>query len=233
MSRHGVSMVCPWVLAENRAESKMEITSGINIQSSTSIESDEEYVSSSESTDSFDSELSTDSEDELSSTGSSCDVSSSSYRSSRRSNVQTQPTLSVLNSGLEEYETPLFEGSQVTVFDSYLLLYQFSLKHSLTKLAFQELIDLVNLHLPTARISTLYKLQKFFVEHFQLGKPISKLYCQQCHHLMKSGESTCPNECDTTTCRFVSVPIKQQVKRILESKLHVYKNLCVHVCCLL
>lgn len=149
-----------------------------------------------------------DSDDDLGSrSSSSSDISSCSSVSSelRSSEPTPQPTLRF--SGLEEFETLLYKGSQVTVLDSYLLLYQYALQHSLTKLAFQELIDLVNVHLPSAEISTLYKLQKFFLQQFQLGKPVSK---------PGIGESTCPNACDATTSRFVYVPLKQQIKRILE-----------------
>ena len=135
--------------------------------------------------------------------------------------------------GLDEYEVPLFEGSEMTVLDSYLLLYQYALKHSLTKLAFQEMIDLVNVHLPHgARITTIYKLKKFFLEHFQVCKAIVKPYCRKCHHLLISGDtSVCPNGCDAEISGFVYVPIEEQVKRILEGQ-YIY-TLTIFESCIL
>ena len=98
--------------------------------------------------------------------------------------------------------------------DSYLLLYQFALRHGLTKLAFQELIDLVSVHLPSTRIT---KLQKFFVEHFRTVRPTSKKYCRKCHHLFEDSESACPNgNCDGEISQFVYIPVGTQIKRMLE-----------------
>lgn len=76
-------------------------------------------------------------ESDKSESSTSCDSSSISSCSSPREAAGTMRF-----SGLHEYEVPLFEGSEMTVLDSYLLLYQYALKHSLTKLAFQEMIEL-------------------------------------------------------------------------------------------
>ena len=63
---------------------------------------------------------------------------------------------------------PLFEGSEVSVLESYLMLLQYSLRHSLTKKAFSELLDLVIAHLPnTAKCATsIYKLKQFLLKCF-------------------------------------------------------------------
>ena len=125
-------------------------------------------------------------------------------------------TKSLRFSGLSQYESPLFDGAEITILDSYLILYQFALRHSLTKLGFQELIDLVSVHLPNTRITTVYKLKKFFVEHFQTVQPTGKEYCRKCHHLFKDSEFVCVNGCNGEISQFVYVPIEAQIKRILE-----------------
>ena len=46
------------------------------------------------------------------------------------------------------FSEPLYTGAKLTVLDSYLLLYQFFLRHFLSKKAFSELITLISVHLP-------------------------------------------------------------------------------------
>ena len=64
---------------------------------------------------------------------------------------------------LSEFHTPLYEGAELSVLDSHLLLYQYALRHCLTKQAFMELISLVDTHVPkdSKAASSLYKLCKF------------------------------------------------------------------------
>ena len=42
---------------------------------------------------------------------------------------------------LSEFHTPLYEGAELSVLDSHLLLYQYALRHCLTKQAFMEIIN--------------------------------------------------------------------------------------------
>ena len=103
-------------------------------------------------------------------------------------------------SKLKEFHTPLYEGADLTVLDdSYLLLYQFSLRHCITQTAFSELISLVDTHTPKdAKSATLlYKLRVFFETNFNdLGSQLYN-YCAKCHRLLEGDlELTiCPNGC--------------------------------------
>ena len=160
-------------------------------------EDEDGYISSSEFFSSSDSGSScVSSEEDNSELESDDSLSSDSCDSSSVSGSPREAAGMVHLYGLDEYEIPLFEGSEMTVLDSYLLLYQYALKHSLT--TFQEMIDLVNVHLPhAARTTTIYKLKLFSLEHFQVCKAIVKPYCRKCHHLLISGDiSVCPNGCD-------------------------------------
>ena len=46
-----------------------------------------------------------------------------------------------------ELKAPLYDGADVSVLDSYLLVYQLALKHGLSKIAIDELIRLLSTHL--------------------------------------------------------------------------------------
>lgn len=67
-------------------------------------------------------------------------------------------------SKLLEFHTPLYEGADLTILDSYLMLYHFALRHCITDTAFSELISLVDTHVPkdAKSATSLYKLRKFF-----------------------------------------------------------------------
>ena len=93
--------------------------------------------------------------------------------------------------------SPLYDGASIRVVDSYLLLFQFSLRHSLSGVGFEDLIKLVSVHLPSesncAGLST-RTLEKYFAEQLNI-KPQLKLYCDHCLRLFEDGEK-CPNDCD-------------------------------------
>ena len=61
---------------------------------------------------------------------------------------------------------PLYEGADVTVIESSILLLQFSLRHSLSTSALKDLIQLLTLHLPKSSqcSQSKYKLKKLFTD---------------------------------------------------------------------
>ena len=85
----------------------------------------------------------------------------------------------------KEYFEPLYGGAPIMVLDSHLLILQYSLRHSLTKKALEELLRLVAAQLPdAAKIPpSVYKLKTFFVN---LSSPEmnSHKYCSTCHELL-------------------------------------------------
>ena len=102
-------------------------------------------------------------------------------------------------SKLKEFHTPLYEGADLTILDSYLLLYQYSLRHCITQTAFSELISLVDTHLPkdAKSATSLYKLRKFFETNLNdLGSQLYS-YCAKCHRLLEGDlePTVSPNGC--------------------------------------
>ena len=117
------------------------------------------------------------------------------------------------------YYEPLYEGADLTILDSYILHYEFALRHRLTKQAFSELIGLVSAHLPSSESPALsvHMLQQFFVRHFDELAPISYHYCSACHRLLEPPNVVdCPNGCAAATSQFLHIPLSLQLKRRLE-----------------
>ena len=144
----------------------------------------------------------------------------------------------------DRFLKPLYDGAKLSVFESYSLLLQYSLRHSLTKLAFSDLLQLVGQHLPTGSMASLYKVKKFFLELY--GDITFKLCycCSCCHSLLEDSETTCCNSCDGAgVVEFLSIPISNQLKRRLEGiimmliilKYHMLRlsALCLVYLCLL
>ena len=125
---------------------------------------------------------------------------------------------------LSEFHTPLYEGAELSVLDSHLLLYQYALRHCLTKQAFMELISLVDTHVPkdSKAASSLYKLRKFFEEHFNDTKCHIYEYCAKCHRLLDSevtGGAGCSSGCGGSTVnQFIFISVEAQLKKKLEGK---------------
>ena len=127
-------------------------------------------------------------------------------------------------SACNELSEPLYSGSSLSVRDSYLLLYTFSLRHSLSKKAFAELIRLVSAHLPASMSDkaarSLYQLRKYFMTKFCDLVASPYYYCQNCHYLFTDGHIICPQDCAVcvTPHRFWVAPISAQLKRMLEGE---------------
>ena len=119
-------------------------------------------------------------------------------------------------------KTKLYESADVTVFESYLLAFQYAIRHRLTKTAFTELLQLIAVHLPssTQYPKSVSTVKGFSLELFPYANPIMHKFCTYCL-------STTVGDCDlcsTPDCQgdelgqFISVPLAPQLKNMMESK---------------
>ena len=202
------------------SDSERDTLGVMNGDGETSRSSDEEASDAEGSSSSLQSSSSS-----TSSTGADTGQSSSSFTSSTTSNTDQSSEnsddepckLRSLCKSLLESKTPLYPESQVTILDSYILLYEYALRHSLTKEAFKELIQLVTVHMPSNAKSakSVYLLQNFFEKHFNDTKGECYYYCAKCHRSVDES-AQCPSGCDTKINKFLYVPIEPQLKRRLE-----------------
>lgn len=114
---------------------------------------------------------------------------------------------------------PLYIGasSDLTLYAANVLLLKYALKHSLTTVAFKELLHLLSVFLPkNANIPKNAKqLKKYFMEIHSEQKPSMQDYCSHCLGLMEAGKSC---HCGAKKSQFVTVPLGPQIKARLESK---------------
>ena len=117
-----------------------------------------------------------------------------------------------------EFTTLLYDGADITILESYLLLYQFALRHGMSKQALTDLVSLLNVHLPQQAKSarSFYKLKQFFEQHFDDLESRVHYYCTNCHRLVDSDKSMCPNNCEAGVSQFVHLPVEPQLRRKLE-----------------
>ena len=188
--------------------------------------SDESSSSSGPSDENSSTSISSDSSDETSSTSISSD---SECDTDDLETSVTDPEL-IRECGLssmKEFHTPLYDGAELSVLDSHLLMYQYALRHCITTQAFTELISLVETHMPrnSRAISSLYKLRKFFEENFNDTKCQVYEYCSKCHRLIDS-ETTgvpCSSGCEGATVnKFIYVPVESQLKKKLKGNRQHY-----------
>ncbi len=85
----------------------------------------------------------------------------------------------------DPFAVPLYEGADLSIFDSYFLAFQFSVRHCLTS---TELLNLLRVHVPTsAKVAkSLYRLKKYFLQLFPHAKCTTHRYCS-CLLKMKRG----------------------------------------------
>ena len=123
-------------------------------------------------------------------------------------------------------EKTLYEGAQISILLSYLLIFQFVINHSLSGKAFTELLQLLSIHLPRdAKLpSSAQKLKSFFADLFPDVTPVTYGYCSQCLALLPSPLSTCLREVcdDAKTEQFVTLPLQSQLQRKFEGNTTKY-----------
>ena len=118
----------------------------------------------------------------------------------------------------DSFNRPLYENAKLTVFESYLSLLQYSLRHGLTKQASSDLLNLVGKHLPTESMISLHMLKKFFQDKYgDLSAFKSHYCCSSCHSPLSDKKATCPTGCNMpAVTQFLSVPLEVQLVRKLE-----------------
>ena len=110
--------------------------------------------------------------------------------------------------------------TSISVFESHLIIYQFCLKYGLSTTAIQELLQLLELHLPGAKFPTSpYTLKKFFISLFPDLESSIHHYCSVCHRPIDASSTCSQASCIRTGGSkesFISVPLQAQLKRKLE-----------------
>ena len=115
-----------------------------------------------------------------------------------------------------ELSRPLYDGAPFSVLDSYLLLLQYAVRISLTQKVFSELLQIVNAHLPSARIASSYKLNKLFSDVFSDMEGKTYFCCNACHEMLDTVSSRCSNNCESKATDFLILPIGPQLKCRME-----------------
>ena len=118
-----------------------------------------------------------------------------------------------------DHDSPLYEGSEMTVYESHLLLFQFAVRHGLSSKAFEELLQVVSAHLPETAKSpkSVHRLKRFFCKLFPDLRTREHQYCSCCLQLLEEG-----TPCDNDNCasakieKFITVPLKPQLKKKIE-----------------
>ena len=80
----------------------------------------------------------------------------------------------------EQLHEPLYPGSNISLFQSYQQIFQYGIRHHLTKVAFNELLELFANHLPATSVPSLYKLRKFFMTLYSEFKFNTHYCCSSC-----------------------------------------------------
>ena len=94
-------------------------------------------------------------------------------------------------------------------------------RHSLTYKAFEELIELLSVHLPlSTHTPTVHKLKNFFGTHISNFESETYRYCYEYHRLLQDSEPQCPNICSGIVSQFLHIAIAPQLKKRLEGLYH-------------
>ena len=114
----------------------------------------------------------------------------------------------------------IYPGSLLTVFESSVLVFQYSIRHGLSAKALTELLQLLSLHSPEGASlpKSVYKLKNVFTQAFPESRAVHQWYCSICQRSLASSDSICSgNGCTGgPPATFITLPIGPQMKRIME-----------------
>lgn len=132
----------------------------------------------------------------------------------------------------KDTSAPIYEGAEVTIFESYILAFQFSVRHSLTKKAFSELLQLMSVLLPKSASfpTNITTVKRFLLKLFPHVSPVVHKYCTNCLSVVQSDVSgTCAKDgCySVSTEQFITIPLGHQIKKMMEGML---SKLCIDAC---
>ena len=120
-------------------------------------------------------------------------------------------------------DQPLYQDSSLSISESSLLVMAFAVRHKLSGVALEDLLELIHLHCPKPNkcITEMKEFQLFFqalkhpiVKHYYCPNIVCKVYIGS----SEPGNGTkCP-VCATTLCcstYFIEIPVMEQLKTIL------------------
>lgn len=125
-------------------------------------------------------------------------------------------------------QTPLYKDSLQTVASSNIVVMNFSMKHALSSEAISDLLSLLTLHLPVNNHCT--KSKYLLKKHLGCSTMDYKLhyYCSHYYGTLNESDESCQNlDCQNTIdskISFIEVPIRPQLKLLLEHKHFVFCN---------
>ena len=123
---------------------------------------------------------------------------------------------------------PLYKDAPVTVAESSLLLMAFAVRHKLSGIALEDLLELVHFHCPKPNkcITELKEFQLFFqalkhpvVKHFYCPNAICKVYVGTSQPESGAKCAVC-GTIVSCSCYFIEIPIVEQLKTILSGTVH-------------
>ena len=137
------------------------------------------------------------------------------------------------DSAIREANAKLYELADVTVYDSYLLAFQYATRHSLTKTAFAELLQLISMHLPTSAPFPKCAQDKEIFSIF-----ISTHHSCYSRVLLRLSPLSGDGICSTPDChgvdkgQFISLPLAPQLKKMMEGMhIQLHYTVILYVCC--
>lgn len=130
----------------------------------------------------------------------------------------------------DPFSSVLYEGADITIFESYFLLFQFAVRHSLTGKAFSELLQLIGVHIPRSSkaAKSVYNLKKYFIKMFPHARSTAHHYCSVCLSVLPNNER-CSSCLESDVEEFVSIPLGPQLQEKMKSNNpHHYNVLRIH-----
>ena len=116
---------------------------------------------------------------------------------------------------------PVYDGAPISTIASWVVIRDFSVSNSLTDTATQQLLDLIQAHLPQQNHCprTVYKLKN----HCRKSVSQDQRFCT-CKREIPSGSSSCSRRgCKGDVCNFSVLPLDKQLQRIFSGN-----SICSH-----
>lgn len=126
---------------------------------------------------------------------------------------------------------PLYEGCDITIEESEILIMTYAMRFGLTDVALKHLLQLIDCHLPEQQHRSLYMFLKKFPSPPEI---VTHYFCPNCQTNITFPENNhkiceCGFQCDKNYLKmkgsyFLHIPLKEQLRKLMQDE-KVYSNL--------
>ena len=116
----------------------------------------------------------------------------------------------------DSWDEPLYEGSSLTVAESLMAIFTFTLRHKITNVCLGDMLQLIYIHCVSHANKCVKSLYKFWKLLEKFKSPVERIFfCAKCGLKYENDKNPCKCK-DAEKCFFLRLPITDQLQKCIK-----------------